>query len=271
MREIAPVQNQIKARRDAGFQMRPEDIEGCAEQLRETLSPSTAARYRKALLGLYDFLPADKRIYKDTPSVWLESLKGQYSNFQVNLATSACNAFLRYVGHEEYQLTRYIVKQEPSEKAVSREEYLGLLAMAKKMRKPLAYAAMRTFACTGMEMATFRALTVEEVSGGVITDGERMIRLPDSLREELLDYALHSGIRSGAIFVDKAGAPLKAEKIRMNIKAVSRAAGFADGVACARTLQKLYFAQRDELLSREAERLMLEQAEREQAKHGWEA
>ena len=270
MRETAPVQNQIKARRDAGFQMCPADIEGCAEQLRETLSPSTAARYRKALLGLYDFLPADKRVYKDTPSAWLESLKGRYSNYQVNLATSACNAFLRYVGHEEYQLTRYIVKQKPSEKAVSREEYLGLLAMAKRMRKPLAYAAMRTFACTGMEMAAFQALTVEDVRGGIIADGERTIRLPDSLREELLDYALHSGIRSGAIFVDKAGEPLKVEKIRMNIKAVTRAAGFADGVACARTLQKLYFGERDELLSREAERLMLEQAEQEQAEHGWE-
>ncbi len=271
MREIAPVQNQIKARRDAGFQMCPADIEGCAEQLRETLSPGTAARYRKALLAFYDFLPADKRVYKDTLRDWAEGMSGLYSNAHVNMLTSACNAFLRYVGHEEYQLTRYIVKQKPSEKAVSREEYLGLLAMAKRMRKPLAYAAMRTFACTGIEMSAFRALTVEDVRGGVITDGERTIRLPDSLREELLDYALHSGIRSGAIFVDKAGAPLKAEKIRMNIKAVSRAAGFADGVACARTLQKLYFGERDELLSRETERLMLEQAEREQAEHGWEA
>ena len=102
-------------------------------------------------------------------------------------------------------------------------------------------------------------------------DGERTIHLPNSLREELLDYALHNGIRSGKIFIGPRGGPLRVEIIRMNIKAVSRAAGFVDGVACARTLQKLYFVQRDELLSREAERLMLEQAEREQAEHGWES
>ena len=276
MQEELPAHDQTQRCRirgttpDQSFQIRLSDIEGCAEQLRETLSPSTAARYRKALLSLYDFLSADKRIYADTPSAWLESLKGQYSNFQVNLATSAYNAFLRYMGHEEHQLTRYIVRQEPSDKEISREEYLGLLAMAKRMHKPLAYAAMRTFACTGMQMSAFQALTVEEVRGGIITDGERTIRLPDSLREELLDYALHSGVRSGAIFIDKAGIPLKAEKIRMNIKAVSRAAGFADGVACARTLQKLYFAQRNELLSKEAERMMLAQADEEQAEHGWE-
>ena len=271
MREIAPAQKQIRVRHDTGFQMRLSDIEGCADRLKETLSPSTVTRYSNSLLAFYDFLPADKQVYPDTLSAWLESLRGQYSNFQVNLATSAYNAFLRYVGHEEYQLARYIVKQEPSEKKISREEYLGLLAMAKRMRKPLAYVAMRTFACTGIEMSAFRALTVEEVRGGIIMDGERTIHLPNSLREELLDYALHNGIRSGKIFIGPRGAPLRVEIIRMNIKAVSRAAGFVDGVACARTLQKLYFAQRNELLSKEAERLMLEQIEKEQAEHGWES
>lgn len=271
MQEIAPVQNQIKAHRDTGFQMRPEDINGCIDQLKANLSPSTVTRYRNSLLAFYDFLPTDKQVYPDTLSAWLESLKGQYSNFQVNLATSAYNAFLRYMGYEEYKLARYIVKQEPSEKEISREEYLGLLAMAKRMHKPLAYVAMRTFACTGIGMSAFRALTVEEVRGGVITDGERTIHLPNSLREELLDYALHNGIRSGKIFIGPRGASLRVEIIRMNIKAVSRSVGFVDGVACARTLQKLYFAQRDELLSREAERLMLEQIEQEQAEHGWES
>lgn len=165
MREIVPVQNQIRPSRDTDFQMLPEDIEGYAERLKKTLSPSTVTRYRNALLAFYDFLPTDKKVYPDTLSAWLESLKGQYSNFQVNLATSAYNAFLRYMGHEEYKLARYIVKQEPSEKEISREEYLDLLAMAKRMRKPLAYVAMRTFACTGIEMSAFQALTVEEVRG----------------------------------------------------------------------------------------------------------
>ena len=265
MREIVPVQSQIKPSRDTGFQMQPKDIDGCINQLKATLSPSTLTRYRNALLAFYDFLPEDKQVYPDTLSAWLESLKGQYSNFQVNLATSAYNAFLRYMGREEYKLARYIVKQEPSGKEISREEYLGLLAMAKRMCKPLAYVAMRTFACTGIKMSAFQALTAEEVRGGVITDGGRIIHLPNSLREELLDYALHNGIRSGKIFIGPRGAPLRVEIIRMNIKAVSRAAGFVDGVACVRTLQKLYFGERNELLSREAERLMLEQTDRERA------
>ena len=269
MREILTVQNRTKARRDAGFQMRRSDVEGCVDQMKATLSPSTVTRYRKALLAFYDALPADKRVYRDTLSEWLESMTGLYSHAHVNMLTSACNAFLRYMGHEEYQMARYIAKQEPSRKEISREDYLRLLAMAKRMRKPLAYLAMRTFACTGMEMSAFQVLTVEEVRGGVIT-AARTIRLPDSLREELLDYALHNGVRSGRIFADRAGEPLKAETIRMSIKTVSRAAGFADGVACARTLQKLYETTREALMAKAVERLMLEQADQEQAEHGWE-
>ena len=277
MREEFSVYDQVQSRQtgkitpDRGFQMRLSDVDGCADQMKATLSPSTAARYRKAILDFYEFLPEDKRVFTDSLPAWLESLRGRYSSAHINAATSACNAFLRYAGHEEYQLARYIVKQEPSQKEISREDYLRLLAKAKKMRKQLAYLAMRAFACTGMETAAFLALTVEDVRDGVITDGDRTIRLPDSLREELLDHALHTGVRSGRLFVNRAGGPLNAQALRLNINQVSKAAGYADGVACAGTLRKLYETTRAELMAKAVERLMLEQAAQEQAEHGWKA
>ena len=277
MQEVFPIQNRTQTRRageavpDHGFQMCLSDIEGCADHLKETLSPGTAARYRNALLDFYYSLPKDKRVYEGSLAAWLESLKGRYSNYHLNMATSAYNAYLRYMGYESGRLSRYIVRQEPSDKEISREEYLRLLAMAKRLRKPLAYLAVRVYACTGIDTPALLAMTVEQVKEGIVPAEGRTIRLPDSLGEELLDYALHSGIRAGRLFIDRTGQPLNAGALRQRIKTVSRAAGFVNGVACARTLQKLYFAQRDELLSKEAERLMLEQIEKEQAEHGWEA
>ena len=185
------------------------------------------------------------------------------------MATSAYNALMRYTGHEEYLLTRYIVKQVPSQKVVTREGYLRLLAAARRMRKPIAYLAMRTYACTGMDTSELLALTVEEVRDGTVTAGERVVHLPASLQKELLDYALHSGVRRGRIFISRTGQPMKAETVRMSITAVSKAAGFTAREACAQTLQKLYETTRSELMAKAAERLMLEQAEREQLEHGW--
>ena len=275
MQEVFPVQNRTKrclaggSAPEQGFQLCFLDIEEWAGRLKATHSPGTVSRYRKALLDFYDFLPEDKRVLKDTVTIWLEGLKGRYSNYQVNMATSAYNALMRYVGHEEYQLSCYIVKQMPSRKEVTREGYFRLLATAKRMRKPLAYLVMRSYACTGIDTSELLSLTVEEVQGGVITTEERTLHLPSSLQKELLNYALHKGIRAGRIFIDRAGRPMKAAALRSNISAVSKAAGFSARVACAYTLQKLYETARSELETGITERLMLERFEREQVEHCW--
>ena len=91
-------------------------------------------------------------------------------------------------------------------KELTRDQYIELLKTARKMRKVLAYLAMRAIVSTGIQQQELLALTVEEVQTGEITTAERTVHLPDSLREELLDYARRNGVSSGAIFVGKASA-----------------------------------------------------------------
>ena len=160
--------------------------------------------------------------------------------------------------------------QEPQpQEGLTRDQYIALLNRARHMRKALAYLAMRMFVCTGVQMQEFLALTVEDVQTGEITAAERVIRLPDSLREELLDHARRNGVRSGPIFVGRTDGRLNAATVRDQIRAVSRAAGLAGGAANVRALQKLYETTRSELMDKTVERLMLEQQEQEQTKHGW--
>lgn len=165
-----------------------------------------------------------------------------------------------------------IAHQEPQrQEGLTREQYKNLLKMAWHMRKMPAYLAMRMFVCTGVQMQDFLALTVEAVQTGEITTAERIIHLPDSLREELLEYARRSGVRSGAIFVGKAGATMGVATIRDQIRAVSRAAGLEDGMVTTKTLQKLYETTHAQLMAETVQRLMLEQLDAEQAEHGWES
>ena len=160
---------------------------------------------------------------------------------------------------------------EPAPKELTRDQYIELLKMARKMRKVLAYLAMRTFVSTGIQQQELLALTVEEVKSGEIRTADRTIHLPDSLREELLGYARRNGVSSGAIFVNKNGAPTSVITVREQIRDVSRAAGIDDGATSARALQNLYKTTRAGLMAETVQRLMQEQLDKEQREHGWES
>ena len=187
---------------------------------------------------------------------------------------------MQEIPRSQNQIRRRPVKQaqrepafitEPTSKDLTREQYLELLKMSRKMRKVLAYLAMRAFVSTGIQQQELLVLTVEEVKTGEIRTEDRTIRLPDSLREELLAYAQRNGVSGGAIFVGKAGATTALSTVRDQIRAVSRAAGLDDSAASARALLKLYETTRAELMAQGTEKLMMEQLDREQAKHGWES
>ena len=187
---------------------------------------------------------------------------------------------MQEIQRSQNQIRRHPVKQirkepmsvpESAPKELTREQYLELLKTAQKMCKALAYLAMRTFVSTGIQQQELLALTVEEVNTGEIQTADRVVHLPDSLREELLAYARRNGVSGGAIFVNKTGAPTSLITVRDQIRDVSRAAGIDDGATCARALQRLYETTRAELMAQVTERLMLEQLDEEQREHGWES
>ena len=186
---------------------------------------------------------------------------------------------MQEIPRSQNQIRRRPVKQtlrevafapEPAAKELTRDQYLELLKTARKMRKVLAYLAMRAFVSTGIQQQELLALTVEEVKTGEVQTAERTIHLPDSLREELLAYAQRNGVSSGAIFVNKTGAPTSVVTVRDQIRDVSRAAGIDDGATSARALQNLYETTRSELMAEMTEKLMIEQLDAEQAEYGWE-
>lgn len=108
MRELSPAGPQHQDRRadkdmrGDGFQMRLEDADSYLAELSPRCAAKTVKYYCYALQLFYDELQEGK---------W-----SRYSSAHINAAASACNAFLWYAGHEECQLVRYIVKQEPSKR-----------------------------------------------------------------------------------------------------------------------------------------------------------
>ena len=84
-------------------------------------------------------------------------------------------------------------------------------------------------------------MTVENIAQGGMTlsSGERL-SLPDALRQELLDFARKTGVRSGSLFVTRSGEPMDRVNINRSIKSLCRDARVAEEKATPLCLRKLY-------------------------------
>ena len=263
----------VRPERTPGLQMQQEDIdrfivEWSEDQHRE----GTTKRYRMALLKLYDWLPQDKLIRADTMSQWLDELaSGGYSHSTLNYLGAVCNRWLKYMGAQEYRKKEKYDPSKTSQPAAAREEYHRMLDAAKELRDERSFLLIKVFANTGIYVQDLGLLTVKTVSAGEVRTDRRTIHLPPSLCGELLSYADFHG-KPGMIFGTRTENVLQEARIAGCLKAVSQAAGLADGKGTPHSLQKLYWNSRAEM---EAEGIsdlvhaMDDCFEREQAVYDW--
>ena len=265
---------------DPGVEMVWSDAESFLEAwMAQGRSGESQNNYRRALRLLFDALPEGKRIRKGTMLQWREQiLTSGYSNSGVNVMVVACNQFLDYIGHSEYQLQDRLPAENNPQPELSRGEYQRLLATAKALGDERGYFLVKTFVCTGIHVQEMAALTVENVEAGhfisVCQGTRRVIRVPDCLRRELLDYAQRAGIRSGQIFLARNGKPLHRSVATNAITNLCEAARVPRQKGNPRCLRRLYLAT---LASVEMsfqpliEQAVDRQLDQEQVTLGWEA
>ncbi len=232
--------------------------------------------YRRKLTQFYEDLPEDKRIRHGFMESWRESLLKRYAPASVNASQSAANAFLDYIGHREYQLVGQIKEEKPPQPELSRAEYLHLLHTAKALGNEKVYLLMKLFACTGFFVKELPNLTVEAVREGKVVCYQNRVKqaviIPACVQKELLSFAEHSGITSGAIFRTRSGQSIKRTYIPILMKPVCEAAKIDDSRATPQSLRRLYFSTRAGIESNIAllvEQAMERQLEQEQLSVGW--
>lgn len=236
----------------------------------------TVKFYRRKLTRFYEDLPADKRIRHGFMESWRESLLKEYAPASVNVAQSAVNAFLDYIGHREYQLVGQIKEEKPPQPELSRAEYLHLLHTAKALGNEKVYLLIKLFACTGFFVKELPNLTVEAVREGKVVCYQNRVKqavtIPACVQKELLDFAERNGITSGAIFRTRSGQSIKRTYIPILMKPVCEAARIDDSRATPQSLRRLYFSTRAGIESNIAllvEQAMERQLEQEQLSVGW--
>ena len=278
MRLMQNVHGRYFMRQERGFTIRPDMVDSYLDALRKAKrARGTIDSYRLYLKQLYHFLPEDKCIRSDTLERWRELLHSRgYTARTINVHLSAANSFLRHYGRRDLQLDCQLPIEKPVLPELSRTEYLRLLQAAKQLGKERLYLLIKLFGTTGMPVNGLSDVTVEAVEDGVIPLGENKegIRLPACLRQELLNYARRQGIRSGKVFLTRAGKSLSRTNVTDAIRHLCRDAQVPEEKGSPRCLRHMYQQTRKEmlqnistLLDQQYERLL----ESEQIAAGWAA
>ena len=87
---------------------------------------------------------------------------------------------------------------------------------------------MQTLASTGVRVSELRFITVEALySGSAVVNckgKQRVVMIPQSLREKLLSYCEKAGVKSGSVFVTRNGKPLNRSNVWKELQGLCEAA-----------------------------------------------
>lgn len=265
-------------RQGTGYRVTLEDAERFLAELEtKDLSAGTMGRYRTALKRLYQALPEDKTVRAGTLRAWREELlKSGYSRSGVNAIFAICDIFLDYVGHRECQVGDRLPPDANPQPELTRDEYLRMLQTAKILEDERGYLLVKVFATMGIFVQELPEVTVENVRAErfqvVRQEMRRAVRVPNCLREELLDYAKRQGITGGPIFLGRERQPLHRSRVSALILRLSGEAKIPEEKGNPRCLQRLYRNTREAAEAEVAllvEQAMDRQLEQEQRTAGW--
>lgn len=270
----------MRSRNEKEIPLTMENIDGYLEHLRSAgRVQGTLDSYRRKIRRLYQALPENsKSIRQDTLPWWREKLAEEgCSAAGINQFVIAVNGYLEYMGAREFQVTDKLKCPGEPQPELSRNEYLRLLSAARSLGREQAYLLVKVFGNSDLPVQELGNLTVEAVRAGMISVSysysKEIIRFPNTVCRELLDYAQRRGIQSGPVFLTRTGKAMDRTNAAQSIRRLCPAAQVPEEKGNPRCLRKMYQVTRGGIERNVA--LLVEQAqdrllEEEQLTVGWE-
>lgn len=206
-------------------------IEAFGKQLQiEEKSRATISKYTHDVENFLNYM-GENDLKKELVIAYKERLLKQYKITSANSMLAAVNSFLRFVGYADCVVKLYKIQRETfreRNKELSKEEYMRLLKVAKKRKRPRLFYLLQTIASTGIRVSELKFITIEALvlrRAQVSLKGKtRVVILPQRLCRELYDYARDNGIKTGSVFVTRTGKPLDRSNILHEMKSLSKEA-----------------------------------------------
>ena len=214
------------------YAMSNEQITAYGEALRlEERCEATIQKYVGAVMALFRFLPPEKTVTRELLLAWKAEIGVRFSASGANVMISAVNRFCAFMSWNSLRIRQIKVQRRifrDCDRELTKAEYLRLLNAARAKGNPRLYWLMQTLASTGIRVSELRFVSVESLySGKAVVDckgKQRVVMIPQKLREKLLAYCAETGVKSGAVFVTKNGKPLNRSNIWRELQGLCAAA-----------------------------------------------
>ena len=180
------------------------------------------------------------------------------------------------MGHREYQLASQLKSETELQPELTRAEYLRLLQTARTLGREKVYVLGKRLGAPGRSVQEVSKVTVEAGTEGKLTvtssRSKQVLRIPEGLQKELLDYGRRNGYLKGPLFLTREGTPMSRTYMTTIIRQLCEAARVPGEKDNPRCFKRLYQSTRSGIEENIA--LLVEQAharllEQEQLEIGW--
>lgn len=209
----------------------------CRFLMEQERSLSTAEKYmrdvRTFLNWQKDVCKKDNPLCRQQVIDWKEALlEKKYAPVTINSMLSSVNSFLVFLGREDCRVKLLRIQKKvfrEKEKELTRKEYEKLLEAARRQGKQRLQLLMECIGNTGIRVSEVKYITVEAAKAGradISLKGKvRTILIQKKLCRRLLEYARKRKIRTGCIFLTRAGKELSRKQIWKEMKSLCRTSG----------------------------------------------
>lgn len=211
----------------------------------EEKSSATIMKYLRDVRA-FSIYAKERTINKELTVAWKKELESSgYKARSINSMIASLNSLLDFMDLHNCRVKNIRIQRQTylsEDKELSKEEYLKLLsATGKDERLNL---LIKTICSTGIRVSELQFFTVEAVCRGEISvkskSKTRTILIPCILKKLLVRYAEKTGVKHGAIFVTRNGAPLDRSYIWSQMKKLCEAAGVVASKGFPHNLRKLF-------------------------------
>ena len=214
------------------YVMTSEQITAYGANLRmEERCEATVQKYVSAVMALFRFLPPEKTLTRELLLAWKAEISAQFSASGANVMISAVNRFCAFMSWSDFRVKQIKVQRRifrDLDRELTKAEYTRLLNAARAKGNPRLYWLMQTLASTGIRVSELRFVSVESLhSGRAVVDckgKQRIVMIPQKLREKLQAYCAETGVKSGSVFVTRNGKPLNRSNIWKELHGLCTAA-----------------------------------------------
>ena len=195
----------------------------------EDRSPATIEKYIRDVAAFAEYVQMSE-ITKDAVLAYKRQIIQNYAARSVNSMLSSVNSLFAFLRWHDLKVKTLKIQRQifcSEEKELTKAEYARLCEAA-EMRSERLKLILQTICGTGIRVSELQYITVEAAKQGEAVVNckakTRIIFIIKELRKKLLRYAAEQNIKTGMIFITKAGNPINRTNIWREMKSLCKAA-----------------------------------------------